>query len=123
MKETKKQIKAQIVNEVRRQFDQKLQQKTEAIELWQKKYIDLNTVHRNVSKECQLLRDENDLLKQKVAQYEEWVERMQEFCNLPEEERKQAFTTYMDGIKSRMERDEEMKALGSFFGHYMSMLF
>lgn len=123
MKETKKQIKAQVINEVRRQFDQKLQQKTEAIELWQKKYIDLNTVHRNVSKECQLLRDENDLLKQKVAQYEEWVERMQEFCNLPEEERKQAFTTYMDGIKSRMERDEEMKALGSFFGHYMSMLF
>lgn len=123
MKETKKQIKAQVVNEVRRQYDQKLQQKTEVIELWKKKYLEVEAVRRDVSKECRLLREENELLKQKVAQYEEWIERMQEFCNLPEEERKQAFTTYMDGIKSRMERDEEMKAFGSLFGHYMSMLF
>ena len=123
MKETKKQIKAQVINEVRRQYDQKLQQKTEAIDLWRKKYLAAEAELRDTSKECRSLREENESLKQKVAQYEEWVERMQEFCNLPEEERKQAFTTYMDGIKSRMERDEEMKALGSFFGHYMSMLF
>lgn len=123
MKETKKQIKAQVVNEVRRQYDKKLQQKTEAIDLWRNKYLAAEAERRDISKECRSLREENESLKQKVAQYEEWVERMQEFCNLPENERKQAFTTYMDSIKSRMERDEEMKALGSFFDHYMSMLF
>jgi len=69
------------------------------------------------------LRDENKTLKQKLSQYEEWVERMQEFCNLPEDERKQAFLTYIDGIKSRKERDEAMKGLSSILNHCMSLFF
>jgi len=123
MKETKKQIKAQVINEVRRQYDQKLQQKTEAIAAWQKRYMESDAVRRDVSKECRQLRDENLELKQKVQQYEDWIERMQEFCGLPDGERQKAFTTYMDGIKAKAERDEALKHTAEFFGRFTSVLF
>ena len=123
MKETKKQIKAQVINEVRNQYDKKLKEKDEAIDLWRKKYLKSEEEWHEMSKSCRQLRDENETLKQKLSQYEEWVERMQEFCNLPEDERKQAFRTYLDGIKSRKERDEAMKGLSSILNHCMSLFF
>ncbi len=123
MKETKKQIKAQVINEVRNQYDKKLKEKDEAIDLWRKKYLKSEAEWRKMNKSCQQLRDENETLRQKLSQYEEWVERMQEFCNLPEDERKQAFRIYLDGIKSRKERDEAMKGLSSILSHCMSLFF
>ena len=105
MKETRKQIRAQLVNEVRRQYDRQMQQLRQAVDLWKDKWQAARSERRDMAMECGLLREENESLKQKVAKYEEWVERMQDFCNLPEEERSQAFRTYMDGIRSRMERD------------------
>ena len=123
MKETKKQIKAQVINEVRNQYDKKLKEKDEAIDLWRKKYLKRESDWREISKKCRELSDENETLKQKLSQYEEWVERMQEFCNLPEDERKQAFKTYLDGIRSQKERDEAMKDLSSILSHSMSIFF
>lgn len=123
MKETKKQIKAQAINEVRKLYEQKMEQMIRSIDALQKKCSEAEASCRQIRKDCTRLRDENEELKQKVAQYEEWIDRMQEFCNLPEGERKKSFLTYMDSIKKRIERDDEMKAAGSFFNHYISLLF
>ena len=123
MKETKKQIKAQAINEVRKLYEQKMEQMIRSIDALRQKCSEAEASCRQIRKDCARLRDENEELKQKVAQYEEWIDRMQEFCNLPEGERKKSFLTYMDSIKKRIERDDEMKAAESFFNHYISLLF
>lgn len=77
MKETRKQIEAQVRNKLARQYNQRLElahkSKTEA---WNSYY--------KACKDNQDLREENERLKEKVEQYENWIERLQEFCNMPE---------------------------------------
>lgn len=122
-KETKKQIKAQVINDVQKQFARKVADVESSRDYWR-------TCATNAQEECRQLRinarkleEENGELKQKVLQYEDWVERMQEFCGLPDGERQKAFTTYMDGVKAQTERDETLKHTADFFGHFTSMLF
>ena len=123
MKESKKQIKAQVVNEVRRQYDDKLIDKDNRITNLNKVVNDLSKHCREKEIEIDKLSDENSLLKEKVSMYEDWIERMQEFCGLPDGERQKAFTTYMNGIKAQAERDEALKHTADFFGRFTSVLF
>ena len=61
------------------------------------------------------LREENDELKEKIRVYEEWLDRMQEFCNLPEEERINAVRQYQSKIKTNEVLEEITK---KFYGYF-----
>jgi hypothetical protein len=123
MKESKKQIKAQVVNEVRRQYDDKLIDKDNRIANLNKVVNDLSKHCREKEIEIDKLSDENSLLKEKVSLYEDWIERMKEFCGLPDGERQKEFKTYVDGLKAQKEKDDIVKETADFFNRMTTVMF
>lgn len=122
-KETKKQIKAQLINEVQRSYQQKMDNYENHISylsgLFQREQAHVNELREK----NKALTDENLKLKNQVEQYQEWVERMQDFCNLPENERQTAFKTYLNEIESKTEANETLNSLGHMFSNYFKILF
>ena len=121
MKETKKQIKAQLINEVRKQYERKVADIEQNRDYWRTCAIGAQNDNAELIRHKHSLENENAALKDKLAKYEEWVERMQDFCNMPEGERQQAFKTYLDGIKAKTEHDQAMATIGSMFGRMASL--
>ena len=122
-KETKKQLKAQIINEVQRSYRNKMESYEERITNLSNLFQKEQEYSRKLDKKCAELEESNNELKEKVAQYEEWVERMQDFCNLPENERQQAFATYLDEIRSKTEANEAISRLQRMYSAFTSILF
>lgn len=114
MKETRKQIEAQVRNKLARQYNQRLElahkSKTEA---W-------NSFNR-VCKDNQDLREENERLKEKVEQYENWIERLQEFCNMPDDTRDKAIQKFVEEVKMQEVFDTITDKIG-WFSHIFSTL-
>jgi len=121
MKESKKQIKAQVVNEVQKQFANKVA-KLETSLNYQKTCVkELYNENRELRKENNKLKEENQTFKLKVEQYNEWVERLQDFCNLPENERKQAFESYLDSMKAKASKDKSITHFMNMIDHVSSL--
>lgn len=121
MKETKKQIKAQLINDIRKQYESKLSDLKQGCDYWRTKAFAAENDRGELIKQKHSLESENAMLKDRLSQYEEWIERMQDFCNLPEGERKQAFTTYLNSIKAKTEHDKAMASFGSMFSRMTSL--
>ena len=110
MKETRKQIEAQVRNKLAKQYNERLELANKGkAEAW-KAFYGAN----------QDLKEENERLKEKIEQYENWIERLQEFCNLPEDMRDKAIRKYTEEVKMREELNSFMNA--EWFGHIFSML-
>ena len=122
-KETKKQLKAQIINEVQRSYRNKMESYEERITNLSSFFQKEQEHSRKLSKKCAELEESNNELKEKVAQYEEWVERMQDFCNLPEHDRQYAFKTYLSEIESKAEANEAISRLQRMCSVFMPILF
>jgi Mg2+ and Co2+ transporter CorA len=122
-KETKKQVKAQVINEVQRSYQRKIESYDERIKRLSELYQKEQERNRELRMKCSELEESNTALTEKVSQYEEWVERMQDFCNLPENERQKAFATYLDGIKSKTEANEAISNLERMYSAFTSLLF
>ena len=122
-KETKKQLKAQIINDVQRSYRNKMESYEERITNLSNLFQKEQEYSRKLGKKCAELEESNNELKEKVAQYEEWVDRMQDFCNLPENERQQAFVTYLDEIRSKTEANEAISRLQRMYSAFTSILF
>lgn len=122
-KETKKQIKAQLTNELSRKFDERVKDIKASAKRWQDEYLEIQKSNLDLIKRNKELTDENLRLKDQLEQYQEWVERMQDFCNLPEHDRQYAFKTYLSEIESKAEANETLKRLGNIFGNYFNLLF
>lgn len=106
MKETRKQIEAQVRNKLAKQYNERLDLANKGkAEAW---------------KNNQDLKEENERLKEKIEQYEDWIERLQEFCNLPEDMRDKAIRKYTTEVKMQEEFNSFMNA--EWFGHIFSML-
>lgn len=82
MKETRKQIVEQTRNEVIKQYNTKLQHFQERINKLAKDYA----IERQKRIECQ---EKFDELQEKVNQYEDWIQRLQEFMDMPESQREE----------------------------------
>ena len=121
MKETKKQIKAQVINELNRKFERDTQYLKERGDRLAQKNCELSNENDRLIKENRKFKEENENLKAELAQHKEWIERMQDFCNLPEAERAPAFKTYLDGIGAKAKSDKELAAIGKFYQGIMSM--
>jgi len=122
-KESKKQIKAQVINEVQRSYQRKIESYEERIKRLSDMFQNEQERNRELRSKCSKLEESNTELTEKVSQYEEWIERMQDFCNLPENERQKAFTTYLDGIKSKTEANEAISRLERMYSAFTSILF
>jgi len=120
-KPTSKQIKAQAINEVQRQYAQKIKGYEQRLGSLTEQLMKARHRIAELSDTCSQLEDENNELRQTNSQYKDWVERMQDFCNLPEDERQQALKTYLDGIKARSEADEAMACIGRMYSSITSM--
>ena len=82
MKETRKQIVEQTRNEVVKQYTAKLQILMERINKLTKDY----DIEKQKRIECQERIDE---LQEKVNQYEDWIQRLQEFMGIPENQKEE----------------------------------
>lgn len=80
-KDTKKQIKAQMENEYAKRT-------RETKERYESKIQRLSDLYQNTAKERNDWRDRALKAEQQLEQYKEWNERMQEFCNMSDEDRK-----------------------------------
>ena len=78
---TRKQIVEQTRNEVVKQYTAKLQILMERINKLTKDY----DIEKQKRIECQEIIDE---LQEKVNQYEDWIQRLQEFIGIPETKEK-----------------------------------
>ena len=82
MIKTRKQIVEQTSNEVVKQYTAKLQILMERINKLTKDY----DIEKQKRIECQERIDE---LQEKVNQYEDWIQRLQEFMKMPENQREE----------------------------------
>ena len=82
MMKTRKQIVEQTRNEVVKQYTAKLQILMERINKLTKDY----DIEKRKRIECQERIDE---LQEKVNQYENWIQRLQEFIDIPESQREE----------------------------------
>lgn len=100
MKQTKKEIEATLRNRIANQYRERTTILENKIEMLADDYNKLN---------AKFVKVQNDLLEaqDKIRQYEEWIERMQDFCNMTEGDRKKAMMEY-----------EVQSALGGFIEKY-----
>jgi len=87
MKETKKQITAQVTNKLTNKFNIER-------ERLQKRCSELWALYVAEVKKRQKLQEENLKLKDQIEKYEDWNRRLQEFCNMPDGEREKAIEAF-----------------------------
>ena len=107
----KKQIEANLRNKLASQYKEKTEQlKNEKVVL-EKRYNEMWERARKVE-------IERDELKDKLAQYEDWNRRLQEFMDMSEEDR----TAYIENLKRTKELDDAINRFG-FYGKMLGTLF
>ena len=79
-----------MAKKTRREIEENLRNKLankyhEYAEHQQKKYGELWDAYCRARKECDKYQEENEQLKEKVQQYEDWINRLQEFMDMPED--------------------------------------
>ena len=84
-KDERKKIKAQLRAELTEKIGREYQEKIDSLK---KRLSDANAEVRRLYTNNQDLKEENARLKDEVAKHKEWTERMQQFCNMSEEDRK-----------------------------------
>ena len=75
----------------------------------------LRNVVSVVQEKYQRALHDNEELKDKVNQYEDWISRLQEFCNMGDEEREQAIARYKAEKKISKVFDGMMGTYMKFF--------
>lgn len=111
--ETKKQIKNQLRNKIAKQY-------TSRIKNLEERNKQLYSDYKNVLKRAQEAEYKLAEFQDKITQYEDWIERLQEFCNMNEEDRNVA----IEELKKKKQFDStmvEFVANSSFFKMFQTM--
>lgn len=108
MKETKKQIKAQLTNEIANRYKAEILNLKSDVMGFRAKYEEERK--RRISAESQLSE-----LQEKVEQYEDWVRRLQEFMDMEPDARDKAIAD----LKVRYEISQKMKGVMDFYSRFM----
>lgn len=111
MKQNKKQIEANLRNKLASQYKEKTEQLKSEKAVLEKRY---NEMYERARK-AEIERDE---LKDKVAQYEDWNRRLQEFMDMSDEDR----IAYVENLKRTKELDDAISRFG-FYGKMLGTLF
>lgn len=108
--------KAKKPNEIREEMRKQMAAKYKAdVEHWKKLAADRWNNYMDATRRLADMNDENIKLKEQVEAQKEWIERLMEFVNMPDEQRKNAVNEYI--TNSRM--SEEFRTL---FGPYFEAL-
>lgn len=110
-KPNRKQIEANLRNKLAIQYKEKTELlKAQKCSL-EKSYNEMWERARKAEIEC-------DKLKDKVAQYEDWNRRLQEFMDMSDEDR----VAYVENLKKTKELDDAIRRFG-FYGKLLGNLF
>lgn len=106
-KESRKQIKAQAINECAKQFRSKI----ENLELRLKAQVEINQSCQQRNRELQA---ENLKLKDQLEKYEDWNRRLQEFMDMTSEEREKV----IQDSKLRVSTNERLNKIMDMFQYF-----
>lgn len=95
MKESKKQIKAQLINEISAQYRHETNR-------WKENFEAMREVAKRAEKERDEAIERANKAEAKLAEYEDWISRLQDFCNLSDEDREKAI--------AKMKEDSEKES-------------
>lgn len=118
-KQSQKAIKAQLINELSKQYKQKYK---DTIKTLQERLTQSNKVNKELTFQCNRLQNENDELREKINKYEDWIRRLQEWCNLPEDERTKAIAEYNKEFNEFEFTKEADEFLSKMFGPYINAM-
>lgn len=108
MKETRKQIIARTRNEISKSYNDRIKDLENRNKSLLNDFVEMSRRNRD-------LREEVDKLNEKICQYEDWINRLQEFCNLPEDARKDAIQKYKTEKKLNAQMSQLMNMFNSFY--------
>ena len=116
---TTAQIREEIRKDMNKLFEKKYKYLSDDLERYKNLYHTemQKRVHKNY--ECAELKEENAKLKEKITQYEDWIERLHDFMNI-EKERENAFKTYVSEMQSRAEFESLMGVYTNMFNKLFS---
>lgn len=107
MKETKKQIKAQLVNEIAKQFHSRI----ENLEFRLNAQVQMNLDLRKKNDDLLI---ENIRLKEELEKYEDWNCRLQEFMDMTPEEREKV----IQDSKLRVSTNQRLNKIMDMFQYF-----
>lgn len=105
---TQKQLKEQVRIECHKYYKKLYTEKLEKLEAENKRLQDENW---KAYTESSKIRRENAELKEKLAKFEDWNRRLQEFMDMSDEDRNRAFKE----MKDRAESSANLKAISGMF--------
>ena len=106
-KESRKQIKAQAINECAKQFRSRI----ENLEFRLKAQVEISLSCQKRNDELQA---ENLKLKEQLEKYEDWNRRLQEFMDMTPEEREK----FIQVSKLRVSTNERLNKIMDMFQHF-----
>ena len=107
MKETRKQIIARTRNEISKSYNDRIKDLENRNKSLLNDFVEMSRRNRD-------LREEVDKLNEKICQYEDWINRLQEFCNLSDDARKDAIQQY----KTEKKLNSQMSQLMNMFDRF-----
>lgn len=110
-KESVKQIKARLINELSAAHKND-------IESYKRRIDSLIAQNKKLQEDNYEKRNTIDELKEKVRKYEDWIERMQDFCNMTEEERRSVIEEH----QSKFEESGIFEFPEGFWSDYLKLL-
>lgn len=103
-----KHIKAQIINELSKEYKAKYEDKITQL---QDLLHEANIKVRNCQTDLLQLKNENDELSQKVHQYQDWIIRLQDFMDMPEDVRQVEIENYKKRLQGEFTVDQRLSSL------------
>lgn len=119
---SKKQIKAQVINEVRKQYDAKLAAHHKVNERLSKELCRVNHLREELQRQVRLLKDELEQQKQQVAILQEWNDRLLSYMDLPEDERNEKFAQFNESLKSMKKQEQTLANLNRMMSIFNGVL-
>jgi len=114
---------AQIREQERKKLIKQLDNKYQYLEVDRDKFKDLYHKYLESNKKLRIenkqLQDRVSELEEQVRKYEDWVNRLQEFMDLPEDQRTEAFKTYC----AEMKRSQELNDLSEVYMNIFNRIF
>ena len=116
---TNAQIREQVRKDLTKSFEKKYEIEMKSLENFKQLY------HKTLEEKAKIAHDYSEVitkyeeLKDKVAQYEDWIARLQEFMDMEPDAREEAIQKF----KTEKAVTEQMHDILDFYGRFTSMLF
>lgn len=115
MKQTVKSIKVQIRQEIAKEYKKVYEEKVNNLI---ERIKTLSELNNKLINDNSLLRERNEELEVKNNEFEDWIHRLQEYVNMPEEER---FLT-IENFRKKQHLEKSLNEHLSLFEPYFKLL-